>query len=59
VDSEAIKNHIIPKVVEQLRMLYRQKLKLYTLVMISGDLVLYKDKIINLEIRPVKISIKE
>jgi hypothetical protein len=49
VDSEAIKNHIIPKVVEQLRMLYRQKLKLYTLVMISGDLVLYKDKIINLE----------
>jgi hypothetical protein len=30
-------------------MLYRQKLKPYTLVIISGDLVLYKDRIINLE----------
>jgi hypothetical protein len=31
-------------------MLYKQKLELYTLVMILGDLVLYKDRIINLEI---------
>jgi hypothetical protein len=34
-------------------MQYRQKLKPYTLVIILGDLVLYKDRIINLEIGPV------
>jgi hypothetical protein len=39
-------------------MLYRQKLEPYTLVTISGDLVLYKNRIINLETGPVKISIK-
>jgi hypothetical protein len=49
VDSGVIRNHIIPKIVEQLGLLYRQKLKPYALVMILGDLVLYKDKIINLE----------
>jgi hypothetical protein len=53
VDSEVIKNHIAPKVVEWLGLLYKQKLELYTLVMILGDLVLYKDRMINLEIRPV------
>jgi hypothetical protein len=39
-------------------MLYRQKLKPYTLVTILRDLVPYKDKIINLETRPVKVSVK-
>jgi hypothetical protein len=50
VDSKVIKNHITPKVVEWLGLLYKQKLEPYTLVIILGDLVLYKDKIINLEI---------
>jgi hypothetical protein len=49
VDSEVIRNHITPKIVERLGLLYKQKLEPYTLVMILGDLVLYKDKIINLE----------
>jgi hypothetical protein len=31
-------------------MLYKQKLKPYTLITISGDLVLYKNKIINLKL---------
>jgi hypothetical protein len=53
VDNKVIKNHITPKVVERLGLLYRQKLKPYTLVIISGDLVLYKDGIINLETGPV------
>jgi hypothetical protein len=53
VDSKAIKNHIIPSIVKQLELLYRQKLEPYTLVMILGDLVLYKDGIINLETRLV------
>jgi hypothetical protein len=39
-------------------MLYRQKLELYTLVTILGDLVLYKDRIINLETKLVEVSIK-
>jgi hypothetical protein len=50
VNSKIIRNHITPKVVERLGLLYRQKLEPYTLVMISGDLVLYRDRIINLEI---------
>jgi hypothetical protein len=58
VDSGVIRNHITPKVVEQLGLLYRQKLEPYTLVMILGDLVLYKNKMINLETGPVQVSIK-
>jgi hypothetical protein len=53
VDSKVIKNHIILKVVKRLGLLYKQKLKPYTLVMILGDPVLYKDRIINIEIGPV------
>jgi hypothetical protein len=49
MDSGIIRNHITPKVVEWLGLLYRQKLEPYTLVTILGDLVLYKDGIINLE----------
>jgi hypothetical protein len=58
VDSEVIRNYITPKTVEWLGLLYRQKLELYALVMISGDPVLYKDGIINLETELVQINIK-
>jgi hypothetical protein len=53
VDSRVIKNYITPKVVKQLGLLYRQKLEPYALVTILGDLVLYRDGIINLETGPV------
>jgi hypothetical protein len=53
VDSGVIKNHIIPKVVKRLGLLYKQKLEPYTLVTILGDQVPYKDRIINLETGPV------
>jgi hypothetical protein len=53
VDSKVIKNHIIPKVVEQLGLLYKQKLELYALVTILGDPVPYRDGIINIETGPV------
>ena len=53
VDSKAIRNYIILKIVERLGILYREKEKPYLLVMISEELVLYKDSIINLEIRPI------
>jgi hypothetical protein len=49
MDSKVIRNHITPKIVEWLGLLYKQKLEPYTLVTILGDLVLYKDKIINLK----------
>ena len=50
MDSKVIKNYIALKVVEQLGILYKEKEKPYLLVIISGELVLYKDDIINLEI---------
>jgi hypothetical protein len=50
VNSEIIRNHITLKVVEWLGLPYRQKLEPYTLVTISGDLVPYRDKMINLKI---------
>jgi hypothetical protein len=53
VNSGVIRNYIIPKVVEWLGLLYKQKLEPYTLVTILKDPVLYKDGIINLEIRLV------
>jgi hypothetical protein len=59
VDSRVIRNYITPKVVKQLRLLYKQKLEPYTLVTILGDLVLYKDKTINLETGLVQVNIKK
>jgi hypothetical protein len=58
VNSKVIRNHITPNTVKWLKLLYRQKLKPYTLVIISGDPVPYKDGIINLETRLVQVNIK-
>jgi hypothetical protein len=58
VNSRVIKNHITPKIVEWLGLLYRQKLESYTLVTILGDPVLYRDGIINLETGLVQVNIK-
>jgi hypothetical protein len=59
VNSGVIKNYITPNTVERLGLLYRQKLKPYTLVIILGDPVLYKNGIINLEIGLVQVNIKK
>jgi hypothetical protein len=53
VDSKVTKNYITPSTVKWLGLPYRQKLEPYTLVIILGELVLYKDRIINLETGPV------
>jgi hypothetical protein len=58
VDSGVTRNHITLSIVEWLGLLYRQKLEFYALVTILGDLVLYKDRMINLEIGLVKVSVK-
>ena len=38
--------------------LYREKKHLYLLVTISKKLILYKNNIINLEIKPISVNIK-
>jgi hypothetical protein len=58
VDNRAIRNYIILNIVKRLGLLYKQKLGLYTLVTILGDLVPYKDSIINLKTGLIKVSIK-
>ena len=50
INSKATKNHIALEVVEQLKILYKEREKPYLLVTISGEPILYKDGIINLEI---------
>jgi len=46
------------KVIERLRLPYRQKKNLYPLVIISGDLILYRDRIIYLKTGLVELEIK-
>ena len=53
MDSKVIRNYIIPQIAEQLGILYREKEHLYLLVIILGELVLYKDGIIDLKIKPI------
>ena len=53
MDSKVIRNHIIPKIVEWLEILYREKEHLYLLITILEELVLYKNNIINLKIKPI------
>jgi hypothetical protein len=59
VNSKVIRNYITPKIVKWLGLLYKVKEKLYALITISKELVLYKDSIINLKIGLVQVSIKE
>ena len=49
MDSKAIKNYITPKTVKYLGLPHQQKEKLYILVSVLKELVLYKEGIINLE----------
>ena len=57
--SRVTKNHITPKIVKWLKILYKEKKYLYPLVTILGELILYKDNIINLKIKPIQVNIKE
>ena len=53
VDSKVTRNYIIPQIAERLGILYREKKHPYLLVTILGELVLYRDGIINLEIKSI------
>ena len=45
--------------IKKMELPYRQKKSPYPLVMISGDLILYRNGIIYLKTGPVEIDIKE
>ena len=45
--------------VKRIELLYRDKENLYLLVIILGDLILYRDSIIWMEIGLIKVKIKE
>src|SRR6266550_1558967 len=56
--SGAIRNYISPKTIKRLRLLCKQKEDPYPLVMISGDLIVYRDGIIHFEIGPVELELE-
>ena len=58
MDSKVIRNYILLKAIKRLGLFYRQKRDLYPLVTISGDLILYKNRIIYLETGLVGLEIK-
>ena len=58
VDSRAIRNYILLVMIKWLRLPYRQKEDLYFLVMISGDLIMYKDGIIYFKIGLVELELE-
>ena len=53
MDSRVIRNYIALAIVKRLGMLYRKKAYLYLLIMVLGDLISYREGIINLEIGPI------
>jgi len=42
-----------------MELLYRQKKYLYLLIIILGDLIVYRGGIINLKTEPIQLTIKE
>ncbi len=58
MDSGAIRNYILLAVVKRIGLLYRDKENPYLLVTISGDLIIYRDRIIQIETGLVKVEIK-
>ena len=53
MDSRAIRNYILLIVVKRIGLPYKQKERLYLLVIILGDLIAYRGGIINLKTGPI------
>ena len=49
MDSKAIRNYILLVIVKLMGLPYRQKERLYLLIIILGDLIAYRGGIINLK----------
>ena len=58
MDSKVIKNHILLATVKRLGIPYRLKKNLYLLVTILGDLIFYRNGVIRIEIKLLKLKIK-
>jgi len=58
VDSKVIRNYVLLVVVKRMGLPYKDKENLYLLITILGDLIIYRDKIIWMETRPVKVEIE-
>ena len=53
-----MRNHILLKIVERLGIPYRPKKSLYLLIIISGGLISYKNKVIRIKTEPLELRIK-
>ena len=58
MDSRVTRNYILLLAVKRIGLLYKDKENLYLLVTILGDLILYRDSIIEIEIGLIKVEIK-
>ena len=58
VNSRVIRNYISLKTVEKLKIPYRLKENLYPLVIILGDPISYKNRVICIKIEPLKLEIE-
>ena len=58
INSGAIKNYILLKIVKRLKISYRLKESLYLLVIILEDPIFYKNGVIYIKIKLVKLKIK-
>ena len=58
VDNRATRNHISLVTVKWLGLPHRQKENPYPLVTISGDPIIYKDKMIYLKTGPIRLKFK-
>ena len=58
MDSGVIKNYILLIIAERLKIPYKPKENLYLLVIILGDLISYKNRVIRIKIKLLKLKIK-
>ena len=58
MDSKVIRNYILLVMVKRLRILYKLKENLYLLIIILGDLIFYKNRVIYIKIKLLKLRIK-
>ena len=58
MDSGVIRNYILLIIVKRLRILYKLKENLYLLVIILGDPISYKNKVIYIKIKLLELRIK-
>ena len=58
MDSRVIRNYILLIIVKRLEILCKLKENLYLLVTISGDLISYKNKVIYIKTKLLKLRIK-